>query len=277
MRDEIDINVDENLPTKSSVADGGIIPAQSSADNALDIIGRMVASGVQKETIDQMVSLIEWDDARKARMAFNTAFSLAKGKFKQAKKTGLNAHLGSRYSLLEDYDDASREALAQHGLSWRHVPSILDGDILSIRCILAHQSGHSEECELRAPAHSMTNNAVNKLQSLGIVRAYLQRMTMASMLGLVSDTDMDNDGEGGDQSEAQPSTQSTYRPTKIVIPVEVENEVHDKTLLYLEARDAEKMRGLWGQYDADHQVALWKMFNSAQRSAIKTLINGDKK
>jgi hypothetical protein len=47
----------------------------------------------------------------------------------------------------------------------------------------------------------MTNNAVNKLQSVGIVAMYLKRMTLASMLGIVSDSDLDNDGNGGGESE----------------------------------------------------------------------------
>lgn len=165
-------------------------------DSALAIVGRMVSANVPKESIDQMVKLIEWDDARKAKMAFNSAFALAKGKFKQAKKSGFNTHLKSKYSLLEDYDDASRDALSAHGLSWRHVPRT-EGNNLIVRCILAHQGGHIEEAELSADSHSMTNNAVNKLQSVGIVLMYLKRMTLSSILGLVSDTEFDNDGNGG--------------------------------------------------------------------------------
>lgn len=169
-------------------------------DGALAVVARMVSSGVAKEAIDQMVKLIEWDDARKAKMAFNSAFALAKGKFKQAKKSGNNTHLRSKYSLLEDYDDASRDALSAHGLSWRHVPR-MEGNNLCVRCILAHQAGHTEEAELSADAHSMVNNAVNKLQSEGIVLMYLKRMTLSSMLGLVSDSEFDNDGNGGKEAE----------------------------------------------------------------------------
>src|SRR3990167_1814584 len=177
-----------------------IVTKSDTTDSALAIVGRMVASGAQKETIEQMVSLIEWDDARKARMAFNSAFAIAKGEFKQAKKSGRNAHLNSKYSLLEDYDDASRDALSKRGLSWRHVPR-MEGENLHVRCILAHQAGHTEEAELHANAFSMKNNAVNALQSEGIVLMYLKRMTLSSMLGMVSDTEFDNDGNGGQKAE----------------------------------------------------------------------------
>ena len=168
------------------------------SDNPITTIAKMVASGAGKEVVEQMMKLVEWDDARRARAEFNTAFSAAKKQFKKAKRSGHNKHLNSRYSLLEDLDEATREALSEFGLSWRHVPATLDGDITSITCIFAHKGGHSEEAELRAPSYSMTNNAVNKLQSVGIVAMYLKRMTLSSMLGIVSDSELDNDGNGGE-------------------------------------------------------------------------------
>lgn len=189
--------------TAAEVIDGRLAPSEppiitksDTPDSALAIVGRMVASGAQKEIIDQMVTLIEWDDARKAKMAFNSDFAIAKGEFKQAKKSGNNTHLKSRYSLLEDYDDATRDALAAHGLNWRHVPR-MEGDVMHVRCVLSHKAGHIEEAELSAKADSMKNNAVNALQSSGIVLMYLKRMTLSSMLGIVSDSEFDNDGNGG--------------------------------------------------------------------------------
>lgn len=173
----------------------------SNADSPITALGRLAASGASREVVEQMKGLIEWDDARRARAEFNAAFSNAKQKFKKAKKSGYNSHLKANYSMLEDLDDATREALSEFGLSWRHVPATLAGDITSIRCILAHKGGHSEEAELSAPSGSMKNNAVNALQSVGIVVMYLKRLTLAAMLGIVSDSDLDNDGSGGAEYE----------------------------------------------------------------------------
>ncbi len=212
-------------------------------DSALAIVGRMVASGAQKETIDQMVALIEWDDARKAKMAFNAAFAQAKGKFKQARKSGNNTHLKSKYSLLEDYDDASREALSEHGLSWRHIPR-MEGTNLVVRCILAHQAGHTEEAELSADAHSMINNAVNKLQSVGVVLMYLKRMTLSSVLGMVSDTEFDNDGNGGKKAECINENQVADLKAKI-------EEVGSSEAAFLKFLKVEKFQDLpAAKYDA---------------------------
>lgn len=168
----------------------------ANSDNPVTTIARLVASGTSTEIVQQMMALVDWDTKRNAVSDFNAAFSNAKRKFKKAKKSGWNDHLKKNYSLLEDYDEATKEALSEFGMSWRHVPATIPGDITSIKCILAHKSGHAEECEMQAPSYSMTNNAINKMQSVGIVNMYLRRLTLSSMLGLVSDSEFDNDGNG---------------------------------------------------------------------------------
>lgn len=170
-------------------------------DGHITALAKLAAGGASLEVMEQMKGLVEWDEARRARAEFNKAFSMAKAMFKPAKKTGHNQHLKSHYSTLLDYDEATRDGLSANGLSWRHVPKSLPGEITSITCILAHKGGHSEEATMEAPSYSMTNNAVNKLQSVGVVSTYLKRMTLASLLGLVSDSEFDNDGNGGKGQE----------------------------------------------------------------------------
>lgn len=176
--------------------------AQVEGDSNIHALAKLAAGGASLEVIEQMKGLVEWDEARRAKAEFNKAFSEAKAKFKPAKKSGYNAHLKTHYSTLLDYDEATRDALGQNGLSWRHVPATLPEDTTSITCILAHKGGHSEDANMQAPSYSMTNNAVNKLQSVGIVSEYLRRMTLKALLGLVSDGEFDNDGNGGKTAEA---------------------------------------------------------------------------
>lgn len=186
------------LESQEKIHVGQQMARPENSDNAITTIAKMVASGASKDVVEQMMKLVEWDDARRARAEFNAAFSSAKKKFKKAKRSGHNTHLDSHYSLLEDLDEATREALSEFGLSWRHVVATLPNDITSVRCVLAHKGGHYEEAQLEAPSYSMTNNAVNKLQSMGIVVTYLQRRTLAPLLGIVSDSESDNDGNGGE-------------------------------------------------------------------------------
>lgn len=169
----------------------------TNSDNPITTIARLVSSGASTEIVQQMMALVDWDTKRNAVSEFNAAFSNAKRNFKKAKQSGYNKHLQTYYSLLEDYDEATKEALSEFGMSWRHVPATLPGDITSVKCILAHKSGHYEQCEMQAPSYAVTNNAINKMQAVGIVNTYLRRMTLSSMLGLVSDSESDNDGNGG--------------------------------------------------------------------------------
>lgn len=66
--------------------------------------------------------------------------------------------------------------------------------------------------------------------------------------------------------------ENTTEEAVVTVPVDVQNRVHDATLLALESGDAVAMRQAWVGLDADQQVQLWKLFNSAQRTAIKKLL-----
>ena len=60
--------------------------------------------------------------------------------------------------------------------------------------------------------------------------------------------------------------------TKTIVPDEVKNEVHDKTLLFIENNDGAGLKKLYEKYDADTQAELWRLFNSAQKTRIKQLM-----
>ena len=67
-------------------------------------------------------------------------------------------------------------------------------------------------------------------------------------------------------------------PDPIVqISEETKNTVHDATITAIENSDADALRKAWAGFEAEEQVELWKMFNSAQRSTIKKLLGKEKK
>ena len=59
---------------------------------------------------------------------------------------------------------------------------------------------------------------------------------------------------------------------KCLISEDEKNEIHDKTLLLIENSDGTGIKQLYEKYDADTQVFLHRMFNSAQRKRIKELM-----
>ena len=56
------------------------------------------------------------------------------------------------------------------------------------------------------------------------------------------------------------------------IPEDVKNHVHNAVLYAMETSDPAEMTKAWEGYDADAQVELWHLFNSAQRTRIKKLL-----
>jgi hypothetical protein len=72
-------------------------------------------------------------------------------------------------------------------------------------------------------------------------------------------------GRGKSEQEVTPSP-------AITVSDDIKNQCHESTLSFLESGDAEGMKKLWSQYDADTHAVLWKLFNSSQRSAITKLI-----
>lgn len=170
-----------------------------STDSPIQTIAKLASSGASLEVIQQMKDLVEWEESRRNKAEFNAAFSMAKGQFKKAKKSGYNSHLKSYYSTLSDYDDATKEGLSENGLSWRHNVHI-DANEIVVTCILSHRSGHYEDTQLRAGTDILKNNAVNSLQSMGSVQTYLKRMTLCALLGIVSGEEVDDDGNAAGET-----------------------------------------------------------------------------
>lgn len=74
----------------------------------------------------------------------------------------------------------------------------------------------------------------------------------------------------------QPENENPAPVASSPIAEAVKNDVHEKTMAYMSNGDAVKMRALWRSFDADEQVILSGMFNSAQRNRIKELITKGK-
>ena len=75
--------------------------------------------------------------------------------------------------------------------------------------------------------------------------------------------------------EMAQATDAVETPTpsaKVVIPADVQNNVHEQTLTCLENADAPGLKEIWDEFDADQKVVLWQMFNSQQRRAMKELM-----
>ena len=80
--------------------------------------------------------------------------------------------------------------LDENGLSFRHNIDNKENGI-EVTCIIAHESGHSEQTSVLAPPDK--SGSKNDIQAIGSSITYLKRYTLESICGIVT-TDDDNDG-----------------------------------------------------------------------------------
>lgn len=186
------------------------------------------------------------------------ALSKAQGQMESAKKDSANPFFKSKYADLAAIVEAVKRPLAENGLSYLQITDIPenDTDAVLIETVLMHSSGEWVSGKLRMPVTK------HDAQGVGSAITYARRYGLQAMLGVPAEDD-----DGNAAAAAAP------KMTPIVkIPVEVQNKVHEQTLTCLENSDAHGMRQIWHEFDADHQVVLWKLFNSQQRASIKELM-----
>ena len=176
------------------------MPVLNEGDSPSMVLGKLALAGVEPSVISSMMELRSKDDERNGRMAFNSAMAKAKKGFKPAKKSG-KGHNDRPYSTLADLDEATKGALSEHGLCWYHETSNGDKGMLSVECVIAHESGHSVTNSLSSQSSQLKNGQTNDLQSMGGVTTYLKRITLGSILGIVSGDEIENDGAGGQAQE----------------------------------------------------------------------------
>ena len=192
------------------------------------------------------------------------ALSKAQRGIKGAVKDSQNPFFKSSYADLSSVWNACREALTSNDLAIIQTCSMGEHGV-TVTTRLVHSSGQWVEDDLTVMP------VKTDPQGIGSTITYLRRYALAAISGVAPEDD-DANAATGDMKHQEPKTQRT-RPI-IIVPDEVKNEVHEKTLAYLEIKDAVKMRDLWNLYDADQHSVLWGMFNSAQRTAITSLIKG---
>lgn len=167
-----------------------ITPAEAPHTDAMTLVSQAVSSGAAVENIDKLIELVKFNDEREALKAFNQAFTAAQAKFPEIKRTK-KAH-NAMYAPLDQVVRQIRPVLMEHGLSFRHEIAENDDRTVTVRCILAHEAGHSESAALTGPADTSGNK--NDIQAIGSSVTYLKRYTLEAVTGVVT---MDNDTDGG--------------------------------------------------------------------------------
>jgi hypothetical protein len=130
------------------------------------------------------------------------ALAKAQGEMSVAYNDGRNPHFRSTYATLA--------SLARNGLAVVQAPGLVDGTV-TLTTRIVHSSGQWMQCVMSAAAKNMGPQAV------GSTITYLRRGGLASMVGVVSSDDVDDDGESaegrGQRQDPPNAPQARANPT----------------------------------------------------------------
>lgn len=187
----------------------------------------------------------------------STALAKAQSVIKAALKDSANPFFKSKYADLSSVWSACREPLTTNGLAVTQLPFQSEGATVGLETTLLHSSGEWISSKIVVPVSKPD------AQGIGSAITYARRYGLASMVGVVADEDDDGEGAVGRERPGH---------EKVKIDTKVKKAVYEQTIDCLARSDDLGLKQIWGEFDADQKVALWAMFDSTQRSAMKKLM-----
>lgn len=200
----------------------------------------------------------------KATPELFTALAKAQAEVENASKSSSNPHFKSKYADLAEVLNTVRPVFSKHGLSIVQAPSF-DGARASVTTVIAHSGGGIIYSTASAvPAKS-------DAQGIGSATTYLRRYGLAAMAGIAQE---DDDGQAAAHNKKPNPTAG--KPTDGAwLPF------NEEATAYLRDVAAECVRlfeaGQLGPcvtkyetgHDSDERVAMWTLFDSKMRAAMK--------
>lgn len=178
------------------------VPALAAVDAGLAMLQSAIERGASIEQLDRLIALKERMDAEHARKAAVVAMvefkrnppTIIKNKTGTVRpKDDNKAGYSYGYADLAAVCDAVIEGLARVGISHSWATS-QDGQLLSVKCTLTHELGHSISTTLSAGIDN--SGGKNSIQAIGSARTYLCRYTLLTVTGLAVEDGTDDDGAG---------------------------------------------------------------------------------
>lgn len=185
------------------------------------------------------------------------ALAKAQAQMSGAKKGAENPFFKSKYADLHQVWEAVREPLSSNGLAVIQTTGEVD-DKLFVFTIIGHSSGEWMRSE--TPVKLMKPDP----QAMGSAITYARRYALAAICGIAQ---MDDDAESAMQrADHKPTAENVKVPQKVI------KEFVEQATTCIEGADAQGLKQLFSEFDADEKVVLWNKFNSQQRNLMKELM-----
>lgn len=156
--------------------------------------------------LERLIALQKDIIVTQARADFNAAYAVMQPKLPKVTKKGIirnkAGQVQSRYTRLEDLQEAVKPVLTEHGFSIRHRTEWPQTGVIHIVGILSHEGGHAEESHFEAPMDQSQYRS--DVQSMGSTISYGRRYTTIDLLNITQEG-VDDDGQGGQAREQAPA------------------------------------------------------------------------
>lgn len=174
-----------------------------------------------------------------------------------AHKAAYNPFYESKFADLSAVVQAVKEPFTNNGLSYVQFP-IEEGGRIGVETILMHISGEWMSCPFTV------NLQKQDAQGAGSAITYCRRYGLQAVAGIPSDDD-----DGNNASKKAPKKEAPELPGPLY-------EVYEYALSQYNDGNLQGVGDCFEGFELkEEMVAVWKMFDSKQRAAIKKFTNSD--
>lgn len=200
----------------------------------------------------------------KATPELFTALAKAQAEVENASKSSSNPHFKSKYADLAEVLNTVRPVFSKHGLSIVQAPSF-DGARASVTTVIAHSGGGIIYSTASAvPAKS-------DAQGIGSATTYLRRYGLAAMAGIAQE---DDDGQAAAHNKkpnptAGKPTDGAWLPFNEEATAYLRDVAAECVRLFEAGQIGPCVTKYETGHDSDERVAMWTLFDSKMRAAMK--------
>ena len=172
-----------------------------------DLLRVALDSNADLDRLERLLMLQQQWEANEARKAYVAAIATFKKnpptilKEKRVHFETARGKTSYMHATLGDVTQPIIEGLAAVGISHRWDIDQPDGGLISVRCILTHEQGHSESVTMRAGRDD--SGGKNAIQQVASTITYLERYTLLSITGLATHDMPDDDGRQSAPSKSE--------------------------------------------------------------------------
>lgn len=196
-------------------------------NNPMRLVEMAISQNADVDKLERLMDMQERWEQKEARKAFNEAMSEFQSKCPRIVKSK-QGH-GYKYATLGDIQAQIRDVAKDCGLSWRWETKETTPDQITVRCIVTHVLGHSQETESMAFIEQ-PNKMQSRTQMIGVANTYAQRYSLIGALG-ISTADEDMDARLPEKYQSKPPYKS-FRDDKEAIQNAINDGRSAQSIIY---------------------------------------------